>query len=94
MMGTLAEMTAETEESRRATGRRLWRETAAGWRRSIWYKLRGQVLSLADGPERFALLRKAMWDVVEMQIAGVKGRAVAGGAAEKLELLAAGFTRT
>lgn len=72
MMGTLAEIAAETEESRQATGGTAVAEIGAGWLAPQYLvSLRGQVLSLADGPERFALLRKATGDVVSLQLAGV-----------------------
>jgi len=72
MLGTLAEMAAESEASRQATGGAAVTEIAAGWLTPQYLvSLRGQLLSLADGPERFALLRKAAGDVVSLQLAGV-----------------------
>ena len=70
-LGALAEMAAESEQSRLAAGGSVT-EMGTGWLAPQYLlSLRGQLASLPEGPERFALLRKATGNVVSLQLAGV-----------------------
>jgi len=71
-LGVLARMTAETEQSREATGGVAASEMGAGWLApQFLVSLYKELASIPDGPERFALLQKASGNVVSMQLAGV-----------------------
>jgi hypothetical protein len=64
-------MASESEQARRAAGGSVT-EMGTGWVAPLYLlSLRGQLAGLPDGPERFALLRKAAGDVVALQLAGV-----------------------